>query len=235
MIQTYSLILWAGPQRLSLDEMVELSYSLLLKLKLYGKELSPAYLTVIKKNQAKGFDLSRENIRELLEKSVNREGKMTFEDLGRSFSFFSSLHEDKSCGISLTIGANNKVVTNSLVVNLPHDGFSGFSERTPEFELLFKQLIQIFKPYWGCVCNKRNNVNNNYNLWNVDRPITVHWLNYFDHNTTKSMNRKKVCSLKGIEVFANGYYYKLQEAPINVENQMHLELQKEVNMRLGLL
>jgi hypothetical protein len=45
MIQTYSLILWARPHNISLDDMTEIAYAVLLKLSQYGEELAPIYLS----------------------------------------------------------------------------------------------------------------------------------------------------------------------------------------------
>ena len=68
MIQTHGLVLWRRPEELDIEGMTEISFLLLTKLKQYGEELSPTYLTVKKKSEARDFLLSKENLRELLEK-----------------------------------------------------------------------------------------------------------------------------------------------------------------------
>jgi len=234
MIQTYSLLLWSEPTESNLDEMIEISFSLLSALKQYGHELSPKYLTARKKSEAKEFVLNRGNLKELIERSINKEGEKVFLDLGRHFSFFSSLKDNESCGISLTVGASNKNKINSLIVNLPYGGFSGFSEKVSDFENLVKRLVKIFRPYWCCVYNSETGSDYGYKLWEDKKPVSVHWLNYFNKVTAKNIGMKRVLALDGVEEFCGGYFYKLQDMPINVENPEHLARQKSIEKYLGL-
>ncbi len=49
MVQVYSIILWANPYEMTIEEVAEKCYSLLSILSKYGEELMPKYLSARKK------------------------------------------------------------------------------------------------------------------------------------------------------------------------------------------
>jgi len=55
---------------MDLDEMTDISYRMLSALKDYGQELSPAYLPAWKKSETQEFHLSKDSVRELLQKNT---------------------------------------------------------------------------------------------------------------------------------------------------------------------
>ena len=84
MVQTYSMIFWARPHELNIDEMTDISYQVLVELNNYGEELAPNYLPGQRKKDAKEFELNKENIKQLLEKNVND----IFPEHGTDLGFF---------------------------------------------------------------------------------------------------------------------------------------------------
>ena len=73
-----------------------------------------------------------------------------------------------------------------------------------------------------------------YKYWLVDKPLTVHWMNYFDERTAQIIGETKISMLDNIERLGNGYFYKLQNEPFDAENHEHLLHQQEVNKSLRL-
>ena len=234
MIQTYSMVFWKRPFETDINEMTETSYAVLSLLKDYGRSLEPKYLTVRKKSEAKEFSLSKESVRRLLENSINKEGGREFPHLGRAIGFFSSLDDDWSCGIGFTIGASAKHITNAVVIDLPIYYFNNIEEDISGFDILFKDIVAVFSPFWGCVCSNISCKQFGYMLWNGDKPISVHWMNYFSGTTVKSIGNRRFDSLRGLEKLKSGYYLKIQDELFDAENPEHILLQKNINAQLGL-
>ena len=93
--------------------------------------------------------------------------------------------------------------------------------------------MTIFNPYFAVIANSLNKQLLDYGFERNDKPAYVHWLNYYDNSTAKKIGLKK---LEGkCEAFSDGYYLKLQDAPIDVNQPEHLELQQQVSEQLGLL
>lgn len=234
MIQVYSIVLWANPYEMSLEEAAEKCYCLLSALSMYGEELMPKYLSARRKRDVKDFVLTLQNVQELIEKNVNKESNKVFYELGSSMSFFSSFDEGQSCRISIKISrCLNSNITNTLVIKLPYEHFSGLDERRADFEKLFKELVCIFNPYYGFVENNQNQQIDEY-YWRNDKPTFLHWMNYFSTETMCKIGMDKLGYLLGYEKMPNGYFYKLQESAIDINRRSHLLRQKEITNLLGL-
>jgi len=234
LIQTYCISIWAKPHESDIDEMADICYQVLSSLMEYSAELSPKYLPAMKKSNVKEFEFNRENIVNLLNKNVNKSGKLVFLDLGRRIRFFSSLDDELSCGISLCVGTSNPKFINSLVIDLPYGNFSGFNDRIIEFENLFKKLISIFNPYFGFISNSLNKQLSK-TFWEDGKPTCVHWMNYYDKDTAEIIGIEKLTKMDNCEPLGNGYFLKLLDTPLNVENNEHLSIQHLTSAKLGLL
>ncbi len=157
MLQVHSMLLWANAKNEEFKTSVDRAYALIMALKEFGTELSPNYLTAKRKKDAKVFDYTYEMLEDLIRKGVNKEGKTVFADLGYSVSFFSSLVEKDSAGISLRVGTTNPRFNNNLVVNLPQTYSIYVDTATGERLInLFKKCVEIFDPFWGCLGNGIN-------------------------------------------------------------------------------
>jgi len=195
--------------------------------------LNPKYLTVRKKALAEEFVLDKENLKSLLEKNIDKEGYRLFNSYTSRISFFSSMDDDRSSGISINIGRCNPRFSNTCVVHLPK-GFSGFGERSKDFICLFKSLIEIFEPYYAFVPLEHNNPKTGYGFWKDDEPTYVHWMNYFDITTAEKIGLKKVLSIDGVEKTGEGYLIVLQDDPVDLDNTQFMQNRKKVAMLLGL-
>jgi len=224
------MIFWARPHELHIDEMTDICYRILTELESYGEELAPKYLPGRRKKDAKEFDLDKENIKRLLEEDVNE----PFPDHARRIGFFSSLKDELTSSVGIGIGNSSPMFNNVLDVSLPDENFSGLDQRRGDLESLFKRLVSIFNPYFAFLENGLNNqLSDKFKKDN--KPTYVHWLNYYDKSTAKKIGRKKLEHLDQCEAFSDGYYLKLQDAPIDVNQPEHLELQRQVSEQLGLL
>lgn len=106
MIQRHSIILWRKADRAdkSFEEISKEAYEVLNLFQDCPQELRPNYLTAKTRKDVKEFDWNYENFSNMLKKGINREGETTFEDLGYSTSFFSSLDEQNSTAFIMTAG-----------------------------------------------------------------------------------------------------------------------------------
>jgi len=234
MIQTHDIVLWSGPQDMSIKAMTDLAFNVLNELRDFGGELSPNYLSAYKKSDVRYFDLNKDNLNKVIENSINKEVGCEFLELGRSFGFFSSLDDNESCGIMFHIGAINTMPSpNSLIVDLPSIHFSGFNSRKREFTDLFKRLIMLFHPYFAFIANNLNQRALGQ-FWKNGKPAYVHWINFYSRSTAEKVGFEKILTLDNIEVLDGGYFFKLQDEPLDINNPVHLQRQKEITEQLGL-
>jgi hypothetical protein len=220
---------------MSEEEMVSITYDVLKLLDDYGSEMKPKYTEITGPNKGELFELTDDYLKYLLEENINinDDGSQAL-DLGRHLAFLSTFEERKACSINIHVGVSYKEFTNTLSITLPDESFSGFNERKNDFEILMKNLISVFKPFWGCVENSKTSEEYNYRFWNIDKPVSVHWLNYFDKETAKAIGEDKLLQLEGVEKFGDGYLCKLCDEPFDVCNPDHVAKQKEINNYLGL-
>ena len=228
----YKMILWSRSKDIGIDNMADIAYEILNGLAKYGDEIKPKYLTARKKSLAKEFVLDSDSIRFLLEKKVDKTGLKQFNHFTSQISFFSSMDEKRSSSISIFIGNCGPKFNNTCVVSLP-EGFSGLTERREEFVCRFKQLIKTFRPYYGFVSND-NIKQSGDGFWLNNKPTYTHWINYYDKITAEAIGIKSVLSIVGLEEFESGYFFMLQEEPIDVDNPQHMEKQRKMNELLKL-
>lgn len=236
MLQRHSLILWANAANEDFQVSLNKAHDLLLALKEFGPELSPNYITAKKKKEAPNFDWSLETLQELLKKGVNKEGKTVFPDLGYSVSFFSSLKDDDSAGISMLVGASNSSITNNFIVNLP---LSLPIYESPEVNkrliTVFKECVRIFSPFWACIGNGVN-LRRYDGYWSDKLPTAIHWVNYFGSDVSKTFGEAKITSSPTYskEKLHSGYLIVLKDGPINDEIEDDIKLQQRANSHFSL-
>ena len=227
------MILWAKPKPLDIDGMADVVYPMLELLKGYGEELDPRYEKVPMKSLAKEFDFNYASVRELLRRNLNERQILDTVFSTSNAGFFSSLDDSKSSGVNISIGRLDPRFNNTCTMQFP-EVFSGFLERRDDFVVLFKQLIELFNPYYGFVPEYENKPKD-ITYWEDDKPSSVYWLNYFDKDTAKAIGRWRLLTSKGIERFNDGYFLRMQDELIDIHNPAHLALQAEWNRKLGLV
>ena len=229
------MIFWKRPFKMDINEITDIAFAILSTLKEYGDNLEPNYLSIKKNNEATKFELNIENVRTQLENNINEEDSICYPELGRSLGFFSSLEDNVSSGIKMTIGASAKHVTNSVIIKLPIGYFDKPKYNMAAFDNLFRNIVTIFSPFWGCVNNNLSNKQFGFKLWKNDKPTSVHWMNYFDNSIVQNLDKDNLLSIFNLERLNDGYYFKLQRNPFNVENPDHIAQQMTLNKVLGLV
>jgi hypothetical protein len=227
------MLFWKKPEITNIDEITAMTFSILASMKQFGRYLSPDYLVADSKSNAKRFELSIDSVRDILDKSVNKEGGKSFPELGRTFGFFSSLDDDLSSGITINIGASHPRIKNSIVVNLPISNVLISEKDIFAFETLFKQIVIDFTPFWACVYSSKSSKKFG-KLWSGSKPVSTQWMNYFDTSVVQSIGESRIKELRGIEELNGGYYFKLFSELFDANNPEHERLQEKANIALGL-
>lgn len=236
-MQKHTIILWKRPKRESFEIMAKNAFEIIAKLNKFGDELKPKYLTSFKKSECKEFDMTYSSFKNILRDNVSREGKMIFEDLGYNVSFFSSMEEDESATIDISVGISNEKFYNTLIVGLPYS-LNIFDEvMYSRLVDLFKELVGIFDPFWGCIENDINIDRFDGELFQGSKPTTVHWLNYFGQEIIKEIGMGKIekAPIEELVQYPNGgCFVKIKTSPINDHYDKDVFFQKQVNKYLGL-
>jgi hypothetical protein len=233
MIQSYSLILWAKAKQEDFKVSVDKAYQLLMTLKEFGPETSPNYLPAYRKKDVKRFELNYENLEALMEK---KKKKQIFPDLGYTIQLFSSLTDDNSAGIMMSIGISYPKLVNSLVVDLPYslDVFNDNISR--RLIILFSKCTILFDPYYGCIANSSNTKKFD-GLWKNDMPTSVHWINFWGNDIVNRVSENMINNIQwdsSKKVDDKGYILILQKKPIDNNLEEDIRLQSNINKRLGL-
>jgi hypothetical protein len=236
MLQSHSLILWANASNEEFQVSLNKAHDLLLALKDFGPELSPNYLPANRKKDVTNFDWSLETLQELFKKGINKEGEIAFPDLGYELSFFSSLDEDESAGISMTLGVRNNKFINNFVVDLPLSlPIYESLEVNKRLITVFKECVRIFNPFWACIGNDVN-LRRYDGYWGNKLPTAIHWVNYFGSEVSKTFGDVKITSSPTYikEKFHSGYLLLLKNGPINDEIEDDVKLQHRANKHFSL-
>lgn len=236
-MQRHTMILWSKAKNEEFESIAKKGFQILQSLKEYGEELSPNYFTGYNKANCVEFDGTYETFKEALKRGVSKEGNNVFEDIGYSISFFSSLDDDKSSGISMHLGSCFPRIKNTLVVNISYslDILQDIDVADRVFKV-FKDCCKIFNPFWGCIANEVNKkrysgyINNNL-------PTTVHWLNYWGIDTVNQVGEVKIqeAPICFKEKIGNGYLLRLKQFPINDFEEENVILQNNINNYFNLI
>jgi hypothetical protein len=235
MIDTYKMILWAEPKKETKEEQVQKIHDMLSVLIDFGEPFLPNYLPAKRKRDCKPFVLNYENIEKLLKKSKKYEELDERLGVGKTIGFFSSLNDDESSLISITIG-NSGLVGNSITLKFPTNFDFNQANISDKLSNLFKELIKIFNPYWGCIsgwfnCEQFGGYYDN----NKGLPNAVFWINYWGENisnmlkVSKQVKKDRTHKFYEIEQYSNGYFLRLQEHPIDMNNKKQIHFQQEMN------
>lgn len=227
MIDTYTMVLWAKSNKFSVDTQSKQVFDILTLLEQIDY-LKPRYQTVSRKKEAIEFDLTIENVRTLIISKLDKQ----FPDLGSRISFFTSLNENESAGISISVGVSNTKFVNSIVIDLNWDYKKMTLNKFDELEVLFKDLINIFKPFYGCVTSSSNSEEYDEYFDNINsKPHSIFDMNFFGKDIIKKINGydkilKKVYEYQETD---GGYFIRLLKEPLDISNVDHIKLQKKIN------
>ena len=237
MIQRHSIILWRKAERedKSFEEISKEAYEVLELFQRYPQELRPNYLTAKIKKDIKEFEWNYKNFSNQLKRGINKEGEVIFNELGYSISFFSSLDEKNSCAFSMTVGNKFEKINNVLIVDLPLTYNLYDKEKADIISNLFEKLVQVYKPFWGCISNKA--LSRKYGKFlEGSLPTTVHWLNYWSEDIWKTIGIEKIQNMinkNATSTFKTGIL-SIKETALDVEKEDDVRLHAEIHKQLFL-
>lgn len=232
MDQFYKLILWRKAERedVSFEEIAKRAYETITLFKVLEPKYQPNFEKVFSKKDAKLFDWDYNNFYNYLKSNVNREGKTEFKELGYSIGFFSSLNSNESCGYDLRVGATENPFTNTFLVRFSINMDMFNEEMSRKIELIFKQAIKIFEPFWGCVVNNRLNTTEGYLNNDNSFPKAFHWLNYLSNEMLDKLDKKVLNALeKKYKIECDGNIIKLKNIALNANLAEDVKLKKDVD------
>ena len=230
MIQCLEMKFSIEPKKREFNDVIEETYQFMLLLKEAGLGVEPNYETVWKKRDAKLFDWSYENFSNMMKKEL----KPDEEELGVSIGFFSSLDDDESGGILVAIGSSDKRINDMVQISFPNT--TAFDKETAQkIEVLFRKSIELLHPFYGVIRNTKN-FERYLDSERGRFPFTVHWLKYYASPELVDILGKAdgKYNFYQKEKFQDGYYFKIQELPIDDDNEEDIKRQMEINRILGI-
>ena len=237
MIQRHSIVLWRKPEKedRSFEEISKEAFEVMDLFQSYPQELRPNYLPAWRKEDVKEFEWNYDNFRELLKNGVSKEGDRVFLDLGYSIYLFSSLDDEKAGSIWLDTGITSDKFVNSLIVDLPVSYNLYQKETADMISGLFVKLVQIYKPFFGCISNSV--LSRKYGKYlEGNLPTSVHWMNYWTEDIIHAVGMDKIQNLvdnNPTVSFENGIL-SIRDTALDVENEddmrYHESLQNQLFM-----
>ena len=205
MIDTYTMILWAKANNNKIDTQTKQVFDILSTLSQVSY-LRPKYLTANRKKNTTEFELTLDNVEKLITKKRDKQ----FEEFGSKISFFTSLNDDESVGISISIGVSKAKFQNTIVLDLNFDYKEQSVEKFDELSEVFKKLVSVFAPFYGCITSRSNSsmCDTYYDKIN-NSPTSIFDINYWGEDIVIDLPiseiRKKVFECKEIN---SGYYIR---------------------------
>lgn len=235
MWQKHSIILWKEAEDIgkTFDAIASETYDFFSVMQGFPAQFRPVFQTTKSKRIAREATWDYNQFKEELRKRVNREGRNTFEELGYTISFFSSMSEDESCSITMTVGNKNPRFFNTLIIGFPFSFKPYDMEGAKTVKEMFSALVKCFKPFWGCVSNAQ--ISRQHGGFITDGiPTTVHWINYWSSEVENSIGSKELQdALRGLpDASMKDGILILQDLPFNIEDKKSLEYHQLCHKRI---
>ena len=198
-------------------------YEILQKLNEYNL-FNTLFLPAKRKKDIKVFELTKENVKITILKNKDKK----FPNLGSELSFFTSLEDDESLSINISVGKFNTRLNNTMVISLP---INITLEKSMECIELFKDLVKLYDAYYACITSNENiKIYNDWYNYNDNVPKAVFWINYWGNDIANrlSINKLENNGLK-CDKIGDGYFVRLQEEPVDTEHLIQLDRQKKFN------
>lgn len=232
-MSTFSIIFWIHPRNMTDSEIIVLIQKIISEIRdnLYNGNL-PVFEPAYSKSKCKEIEVTPEYFL----KEFNKRGNRKDREMGISYTlkFFSPLDLDyeKAIVYNFSLGGSSCRVPNSVVVSLPYEIISEKNNFEKIFNI-FKSFVSASKPYFSFLLNNENGFGKG-GYWK-EKPTFVHTLNYFDEETAQKIGIEKLRKLQSAEEADGGWYLKLLDEPLDVDNPLHLETQKQISEFLGLI
>jgi len=231
----YELTIWSRNYEDTFERQVERAYDSLVEMSKV-EHLAPKYLTAMSKENAPDFELTKENIEELMKSRTDKK----FPEIGEEMSFFTSKDDNKICGISLSTGKKTPLFVNSITVNIAFMNLEHDVKKRNQLINLFKKLIEINDAFYACALD-----NTNYNLYDgyydhtSKLPKSIFWLNFLGEEVVDLLPQKEASlnrvrnEIYQLEQFKKGYFVRLAETSV-FDDEEKIAFQKKINREIGL-
>lgn len=231
-MQRLSLILWkkAENEVKEFDIIAKEAYGTLSILQKYPEQLRPNFLTSWHKSKAVRVEWNFENFYDWLKSGiVNKIGKKTSPDLGYSLSFFSSMNEAESSGISISVGNTCSKFVNTFILNFPLNLAFDNIQTSSMISEIFIDLVSEFNPFWGCIENSEFTAFDEGYLKN-GMPTFLHWMNYWSDEILSNVDRKflEMIQQEPKASLSNGVL-RLRDKVLNCKDEEDLQYFKVLN------
>ena len=231
----YDLIIWLKNYEDNFEKQVERVYASLTEMAKIDN-MAPKYLTAMSKESAPEFELTKENVEQLV---VDKQDKK-FPDLGSNISFFSSKDDSKICGIGVSAGIKNSKFVNTVTASISFMNLQNDMKKRNQIVNLFKRLIDINDAFYGCIVDNTNyNLYDGYYNYTTKLPRSVFWVNYWGNEIIDRLPQENL-AIENIEdeVYQlrkgeKGCFIRLSETSI-FDDEEKVALQRKVNKKLGL-
>ncbi|MBQ7875332.1 MAG: hypothetical protein IJ306_09310 [Oscillospiraceae bacterium] len=192
----------------------------------------PIFEPAYSKSKCKEIEVTPEYLLKEFNKRENRKNHEM--NISYTLKFFSPLDDKKEKAIVylISLGGSSRWVPDSVVVSFPSEIIS----EKNNFEKIcniFKSFVFASKPYFSFLLNDKNGSGKG-GYWK-EKPTFVHTLNYFDEETAQKIGIEKLRKLQSAEEADGGWYLKLLDEPLDEDNPLHLEKQKQISEFLGLI
>lgn len=231
MIQTYTMVFWLNNKHRGADEISQIIYDLFGCLNCFDHRILPRYRTARSKRAAQEVETSIQHLRNMISADITR---LKSPDNVYSISFFSSMDEDDSLGLTCAFGNLPTQSCNAIIMQLPIS-YETFFPQTDQIYLLFQRLTDMLRPYYSFVKNNKDPLA--VPLWNVqtNKPSSVHWINYYSMKTAEDIGMKCFKRIPQAEFTPDGIYLRIFDKPFDVENIAQLKSRSDISKKLGLL
>ena len=143
------------------------------------------------------------------------------------------MDEKNSCTFSMIVGNKFEKMNNVLIVDLPLSYNLYEKETADMISELFEKLVQVYKPFWGCISNRA--LSRKYGKFlEGNLPTTVHWMNYWSEDIIRTVGMDKIQNVveKNITVSFKRGILSINETALDVEKEddirYHDLLQKQL-------
>ena len=231
----YDLVIWSRNYDDTFERQAERAYDSLVEMSKI-EHLVPKYLTAASKESAPDFELTKENLKLLMESRTDKK----FPEIGEEMSFFTSKDDDKICGISLSTGKKKELFVNSITINIAFMDLEHNAEKREQLINLFHKLIEINDAFYGCVVDNANySLHDGYYDHTRKLPKSVFWLNFWGEEVINLLPQKELSLNKirneiyQLEQYEKGYFIRLTETSI-FDDEEKISFQKKINKEVGL-
>ena len=237
-MQWFTMGFWRKPEKsgITFDEISRRTYDTITIFNDQQEEYRPNYQTIMQKKDALPFDWNYDNFYKELKKNINKSGRIVFEELGYSMSFFSSLDDNSSCGYSLRVGNQNEQFINAIIVDFPVLFDISCKQNSTLICDIFQRVVEKFEPFWAGVISNTDNIKQEKSGFprgkeQLKNQLTgVHWLNYWSNEMISSLGKEKLATINNIfpNIKYNDGVLRLQEKPLNLECEVDRQYKKTV-------